>query len=204
MQILLQIVSETLLVFLLAGSAFAVLFGLGLVLRANWCLAANTAMSRWISTRRLLRALEQPRDLQRPLYRLHRVLGLLVVLGAAYTLLVLAGLRDLKPLARIFGGARHVLVLEVYFEAARWFLVGGNAFALAVGAILVIRPSLLKGVEAWANRHYSMRAFGKFMETMIYTPDTVVAAYPRACGAIIALAGLWVFASLAGILAARL
>jgi hypothetical protein len=204
MQTILQILADTLLIFLLLGSAFAAAFGLGLVFRAEWCLAFNTAMSRWVSTRRMIRTLERTRDTQRPLYRHHRVIGLAVALGAFYALLVLAGLHDLRPLAQAIGKAGRARVWEVYLDAGRWFLIVGNAFALGVGIALVVRPSLLKGLEAWANRHYSLRPFGKFMETMIYSPDALVAAYPRACGIVIAVAGAWVFANLLALAAARI
>ncbi|MGH8703908.1 MAG: hypothetical protein ACREUO_00660, partial [Burkholderiales bacterium] len=73
-----QIIHKSLVIFLLLGGTFALVLGVGLLLRADWCMRLNEAMSRWISTREALRPLEVPRDTQRVLYRHHRVLGLLV------------------------------------------------------------------------------------------------------------------------------
>ena len=94
---------------------------------------------------------------------------------------------------------RHVLVVREP-RVGRTFLLIGNTAALLVGIALVVRPSLLKGVETWANRSYSFRALGKFLEAMNYTPDRLVLAYPRVSGALITAGSVWIIASLAPVL----
>ena len=193
---MLLLLAKALLIFLLLGSAFGTVFGVGIAVRANWCVRMNELMSRWISTRLMLKPVEVPRDTQRALYRHHRLLGALVLAGAAYALAVLATLPDLRGLAVQLAKRSNPHVMEVYLRAGWAFLLVGNAAALLAGLALLLRPSLLKGVEAWANRSISLRSVGRFLETMNYAPDRLVQTYPRVAGTLIAVGSLWVAAHL--------
>jgi len=193
---MLLLLAKALLIFLLLGSAFGTVFGVGIAVRANWCVRMNELMSRWISTRLMLKPVEVPRDTQRALYRHHRLLGALVLAGAAYALAVLATLPDLRGLAVQLAKRSNPHVMEVYLRAGWAFLLVGNAAALLAGLALLLRPSLLKGVEAWANRSISLRSVGRFLETMNYAPDRLVQTYPRVAGTLIAAGSLWVAAHL--------
>ena len=193
---MLLLLAKALLIFLLLGSAFGAVFGVGIAVRASWCVRMNELMSRWISTRLMLKPVEVPRDTQRALYRHHRLLGALVLAGAAYALAVLATLPDLRGLAVQLAKRSNPHVMEVYLRAGWAFLLVGNAAALLAGLALLLRPSLLKGVEAWANRSISLRSVGRFLETMNYAPDRLVQTYPRVAGTRIAVGSLWVAAHL--------
>jgi hypothetical protein len=46
----------------------------------------------------------------------------------------------------------------ILIESLWLFLLLGNAVALGASLVVVFRPSLLKGVERWADRFYGMRS----------------------------------------------
>ena len=51
--------------------------------------------------------------------------------------------------------------------------------------VLVFRPSLLKGVESWADRYYSTRRSTESLDVMRYQPDDFVRSRPRIVGAVV-------------------
>jgi hypothetical protein len=107
-----------------------------------------------MSWRAWLARLDEPRDLKRTVYRAHRIAGLFLFAGALFTLDGLVFRSHPGVLARIFDGGADAVIEAVVAEALHLFLLIGNAFALAVGAVVVFRPSLLKGLERWADRTY--------------------------------------------------
>jgi hypothetical protein len=107
-----------------------------------------------MSFRAWLARLDEPRDVKRTLYRAHRIAGLLLFAGALFTLDRLWFHHGPEVLVRMFDGWGNAVVRSVMAEALHLFLTAGNALALAVGVVIVFRPSLLKGVEYWADRSY--------------------------------------------------
>jgi hypothetical protein len=106
---------------------------------------------RW---RAWLARLDEPRDVKRTVYRAHRVAGLILFAGALFTLDRLWFHYEPGVMARIFDGSGHGELRALLGEAAHLFLLGGNAIALAVSVLVIFRPSVLKGVEHWADRVY--------------------------------------------------
>ena len=180
------------------------LFGGGLGLVTGVALVANSAlvfrvserMNRWISTRQAMRPLEEPILLERAIYRSHRVIGTLLLAGALFTLYVLL-LRlkgpELVSLLRQFFGAPVALWIA---NSLRLFLIVVNVAAALIAIAMVFRPSLLKGLESWANRRYSGRQATRVWEIPRPGADPIVQAHPRLVGAILGLAGLYVLFTL--------
>jgi hypothetical protein len=110
-----------------------------------------------LSWRALLRRLDEPRDVKRALYRGHRIAGVALFGGALFALDRLWFAYEPGAVAGVLrswgkGELDAVLVDSVWF-----FLVAGNVGALAAALVMVIRPSLLKGLERWADRSYGER-----------------------------------------------
>ena len=82
------------------------------------------------------------------------------------------------------------------FETVRIFLVVGNVGALAAALVLVFRPSLLKGVETWADRSYGRPQTGEKLDAMHYQPDQFVRSRPRLVGMLVTLGSLYALVSL--------
>lgn len=190
-QFLEAIVLQTAYIVLLAGAALAVLLGILLLIDSARVLRWNASLSRWVSTRDAMRPLDAPHDIKRFVYRHHRILGVLVVAGAIYTLDVLTFGFQTGALARIFRGLANQNLLGMLLDTLRLFLITANLLAVAAGITLAFRPSLLKGVEAWADRSYSTRSDGR-MDDMRFQPDQWVSAHPKLAGTLAAAGGAFI------------
>jgi hypothetical protein len=183
-------------VLLLGGAALGLVIGVLLLVDSKRVMRWNDILNRWYSTRRAMRVLERPIDIKRPLYRWHRVCGVVIFAASLYTLDVLVFGYHTSALVRALRGAGDPALLSLVLECARLFLIAGNVAALLAATILVFRPSLLKGVEGWGDRQYSGRAATRFLDVMRYQPDDFVRGRPRLTGGLLALGSLYVLATL--------
>lgn len=183
-------------VLLIGGAVLGLVIGAMLLIDSARVIRWNYALNTWYSTRKGIRGLERPFDIKRPVYRWHRILGILVFAGAVYTLDALVYTFNTTALARIFRDLGSPALLTLVFEAARIALIVGNVAALLAAVVLVFRPSLLKGIEAWADRQYSARESTKPLEVMRYQPDEFVRARPKLIGTLIVLGSAYVLIAL--------
>lgn len=190
------IVGQTLFIVVLAGAALGLVIGLVLLVDSARVLRWNAALSRWISTREAAQRFDRPRDIKRFVYRAHRVIGVLVVAGALYSLDVLTFGFAPGALARAFRDLGGVGVLEVTFESMRLFLLLGNVAALGAGIVLCFRPSLLKGLELWADRTYATREHSAALDQMRFQPDLWVSSHPRLAGFLVLAGSAFILFSL--------
>jgi hypothetical protein len=110
-----------------------------------------------MSWRALLRRLDEPRDVKRAVYRGHRIVGLALFAGALYALDWLWFTYQPGTVARVLRSWGNGELDAVLLESLWLFLLGGNVAALAAALVVVFRPSLLKGLERWADRIYGAR-----------------------------------------------
>lgn len=195
-QFLEAIVLQTAYIVFLAGAALAVLLGILLLLDSPRVLRWNAVLSRWVSTRDAMRPLDEPRDIKRFVYRHHRILGVLVVAGALYSLDVLTFGFQTGALSRVFRGLANQSLLGILFDTLRLFLIAANLLAVVAGLALAFRPSLLKGIEAWADRSYSTPSDGR-MDEMRFQLDQWVSAHPKIAGTLVAAGGGFILLSFA-------
>lgn len=191
-----QTLGPVLYVLLLAGAALGLVVGVMLLVDSARLLRWNSALNRWYSTRQAMRVLEEPHDIKRTLYRWHRLLGVVLLAGALYTLDVLAFDYRSGALGHVFRNLGNPGLLALVFEAVRIALIVGNVAALAAAIILVFRPSLLRGLEAWGDRYYTARTSTKPLEVMRYGPDDFVRARPKIVGLLVTLGSLYVLVNL--------
>ena len=194
--LLVSVLGQALYILLLLGVALGLLVGILLLIDSQRVLRWNAYLNRWISTGESLRVLDQPHDLKRIVYRRHRIVGVVVLAAALYALDVLVFNIQTRPLVRIFRDLANPGTLELFAEAVRLFLVAGNALAILAGIILVFRPSLFKGVEAWTDRQYSPRLSSQNLDEPRYQPDEFVRAHLRLAGIVAAGGSLFVLLSL--------
>jgi hypothetical protein len=109
-----------------------------------------------MSWRTLLQRLDEPRDVKRAVYRVHRLAGMALFAGALYTLDRLWFSYE-RVLARVIHGWGKPGLQGVLVESLWLFLLIGNAVALVASLVVVFRPSLLKGLERWGDRFYGSR-----------------------------------------------
>jgi hypothetical protein len=100
------------------------------------------------------------------------------------------------PLLRALRPLGNPTALALFVDSTRVFLVSGNIAALVAGVILCFRPSLLKGVESWADRQYSTPLPNKSLDEPNYRPDAFVRDHPKLVGALVAAGSVFILASL--------
>lgn len=193
---LVGIAGQTIVFALVGGAALGVLIGLLLLVDSPRVLRWNECLSRWISTREATAPLDASHDIKRYVYRTHRVVGLLVVAGALFALDVLTFGFQSGAVVRAFRGLGNQGMLGVAVDAARAFLILGNLAALAAGVVLCFRPSLLKGIEGWADRTYATRAASPALDRMHFEPDRWVARHPRTAGVLVLAGSAFILFSL--------
>lgn len=196
LEFLIEIVGPMLYVGLLIGSGLAVLFGILLLLDSPRALRWNVYLRHWISTEGASRAMDEPRDVKRLVYRWHRIAGLLVVAGALYALAELTLNHQMGALARMLRDVDHPSLYALIADGLRLFLIVGNVGALAVGLVLCFRPSLLKGLEAWADRSYTVPLSSERLDEMRLQPDQLAGAHPKLMGVVAAGAGAYILLNL--------
>jgi hypothetical protein len=190
------IVGQTLFIVVLAGAALGLVIGLLLLVDTARALRWNAVLSRWVSTREAAQRFDRPRDIKRFVYSAHRVIGVLVVAGSLYCLDVLTFGFAPGALARALRDLGGVGVLEVTFESMRLFLLLGNVAALGAGLVLCFRPSLLKGLERWADRTYAAREHSAKLDEMRFQPDLWVSSHPRLAGCVVLAGSAFILFSL--------
>lgn len=194
------IVQQTIFIFLLIGSAFALVAGLLLLLDSERAFRIGERLNRWVSTRAVLRPLEEQRSIARPLYRMHRLVGTLICAGALYALIVLGTPYGEAAIAKTLSGIGPQRFASWVSESLRIVLLVGNFGALLFGIVFTVRPSALKGLEAWADRRISARQATKPLEEVRLTTDRFVRAHPRFSGWVITLGSLYVLVNLSFVL----
>jgi hypothetical protein len=195
-EFLIGIVGQALLTAIVLGALLGLAVGVLLLLDTARVLRWNERLSRWISTREAAQRFDRPRDIKRFVYRAHRVIGVLVVAGSLYCLDVLTFGFAPGALARAFRDLGSVGLLEMTFESARLFLLVGNVAALAAGIVLCFRPSLLKGIELWADRTYAAREHSAVLDQMHFQPDLWVSRHPQLTGGLVLAGSAFILFSL--------
>ena len=187
-----KIIWQTFLWVALLGGVAGLLMGIALIFRSSLVARVSARMNVWISTRQAMRPLEAPIDIERVVYRWHRVIGAALLAGALFTLYI-AVMRFHGPeMSFVFGKFVRPELAKVVGQSLRIFLIVANIAALIIAAIVILRPSALKPLELWANRQYSSRQATKAWEIPRNLVDPFVQANPRLIGTILAIASLCV------------
>src|SRR5258706_11575708 len=144
-------------------------------------------MNRWVSTRAALRPLEEQRSISRPLYRMHRLVGALICAGALYALIVLGTPYGEMAITKTLSGIGPQRFASFVSESLRIVLLVGNFAALVFGLVFIVRPSALKGVEAWADRQISGRRATKPLEEVRLSTDRFAREHPTLVGTVVVI-----------------
>src|SRR5260221_150144 len=136
-----QIVNQSIYICVLVGAAFALVAGLMLLIDSKRALRIAEHMDRWVSTRAALRPLEEHHSIARPLYRMHRLFGLLICAGALYALVILGmpgGGAAITSSLSTLGSAHFSAWVS---ESLRIILLAGYAARFVFGGMVLDRPS---------------------------------------------------------------
>ncbi len=192
-----DIVFDTSMLFLTGGALVALIIGVWMVVHANSLFNLNNYLNRWYSTRQMSRPLTKPIQAEPFIYKYHKSIGAFILIGSGYVFYQLAIRSEISTVQRLLLGPEYQThSLNWVVSAVLLALMIGSIATFIVGAYLFIRPSLLKGVEAWGNRWMTMRKSTKFLDIMREGPEPFIVNHPRAVGGIIVAGSLYILAML--------
>lgn len=184
---------RALAVFLLIGALSGAMLGLLLIFNSPLIQSVNRVANRWISTRHFEHLLDHSINLERWFHRYHKAAGMFIVLGALYILVffgfqfdkatALQGLRTVLP-AALLGGLLDALVLASLF---------GASVAMCIGLFYWLRPSLLRSIEAGANRWISLRPVTEALDVPHNLVESYVERHSRRIGWLILVGSVYLF-----------
>ena len=194
------IVHQTIFIFLLIGAAVGLIAGVMLLLDSAKAFRISNQLNRWVSSRAAMRPLEEHYSVSRPLYRMHRLVGMLICAGALYSMVVLGSPYGEAAITKSLSGLGPTQFASWISESLRIFLLVGNLGAFLFGLVFIVRPSALRGLEAWADRRISARKATKPLEELHVQPDQFTREHPRLVGSVVLLGSLYVLANLGFVL----
>ncbi|MFN7085115.1 MAG: hypothetical protein ACK4N4_00640 [Burkholderiales bacterium] len=179
---------------LLLGCVASLAYGVWLLLQPEQALRFNRRVSAWVSTEKVVQTLDQPHSIERIVYRYHRIYGALLLAGGLFTLYVMAAGRWSRDVRSALGlGEWSWLVGDV--TSALMVIIG--ILATALGIVIVIRPSLLRGIEARLNRWIATDQDLQPLDSVHDAPDRFAARHARAVAVLIVAGSLYVLVALA-------
>lgn len=152
-------------------------------------------LDRWHSLRSTLGPLDKPHYTERRIYRHHHLFGALIVAGAGYTLLRLAGI-DIHAIPALLPAHWDEALRSLLAANFYWFLLLANLATLGVGLVVYFRPSLLRPLETRSNRWLSTRQAMKPLDTYHTSLNIALWRRPRRVGAFLLIGSLYLWAVL--------
>ncbi|OGT81660.1 MAG: hypothetical protein A3I13_01805 [Gammaproteobacteria bacterium RIFCSPLOWO2_02_FULL_47_50] len=170
-----------------------VIIGIVFTLAPQWASATGNKLNHWISTKPFFDALDNPRYQERWIYRHHRLSGVIIISAVCYVLFTFVFVTGIESaVVRLVGLAGSDFTRWLY-EQLFYIFLGASVLALIFGCIMLIRPSLLKNLEAKSNRWIGTSEKLDILDSRIGTDRFV--GNPRLFGLFVILGGLYMMAS---------
>lgn len=177
---------QALLVSLTLGLVFSACVGVALLLRPGAMMRLHHRWSRWVDTNAWFAHLDRMLwNLEPRIYRHHRIAGTLLAAAAAYVLWQWAFAYDREHALRVLAPRLQGLGLDWLAIGLEWVVVLVHAGALLLGAVIVVRPSLLKGLERAANQWHKHGDWVEALDRPRDVADRWFALHPRLLGLIV-------------------
>jgi hypothetical protein len=183
--------------FFLVWSLIGVAVGAGLIVSSARMFRLFRVMNHYVSTRHALKPLAIPHDVGQSVRKHRRLIGTFFVLGAAYCIYAMLAWFHSSVIVAALHLSLPKAFVAMILESVRWSLIVFSVMAIVVGGMLIFFPDALARLEALANRWVSVRRLTLGADTMHLSLDRLVEAFPRAAGAIIVVAALFVAANAA-------
>jgi len=183
-------------IILAISGAFGVAAGAGLLLMPLRIPEGQSQLRQWLLVRDLVALLNRYRRIEPFLYRRHHIFGVAVIAGASILLAFLGKLH-----MHLFATGASVPLPGIRLAMlAAWVLA---ILTLAIGIIIVIRPSALKGIEALSNRWIEpFPASARMLVPADKGISRLILRFPKRIGMLLLLAGttcLWAAARVTGV-----
>ena len=186
------------LLLLISGGVAGLFAGAALVLRPAWLLSASKLGGLWIATRKMSSLLERMFRIDHWLYRHHKASGTLLLAGAISLIFFFTARFDKHPVLKSFSIRYDIppVFTEVLVDSAVFCILLGAVFALIVSLFILIRPSMLKGLEQGANQWISLRRALKPLESLRNGVDEYTFQNAQMTGVLLLVGSLYVLAGL--------
>ena len=172
--------------------------GLWMLISPQQFLKTGMLLSKWVGTEGYFTSLDKPHYQERVFYKHHRVVGGMIVLGAAYTLAVLLKV-DMETIRPNLFNRNFSNVTDWLYSAAHFLIVGGNILAIVFGIVMFTRPSMLKNLEERMNKWIPTEEKLKKLDEIHNMPANILPGKPRLWGLIVILCGLYIVISTWGL-----
>jgi hypothetical protein len=180
-------------IFLLIGALLGVALGLMLIFWPRILARVNSVMNYWVSTRHIDRMLDRSISIELWVYKHHRTLGILIILGAGYMLVYFGFLFDKAATLQLLNRYAPATLLDGLLNAVVISSLSGAVVAMLAGFILWFRPGLLRDIEADANKWVSSRRATKVLDVQHDQVDRYVARHARQVGWLLLLCSIYLF-----------
>lgn len=187
---------QTLAIFLLVGAAMGVTLSLLLIFKPHLAARLNRAANRWISTQHVNNLLDRSMNIEHWFYRHHRVLGVLIIIGACYILVYFGLLFDRAATLPRLSGYMHPVLLEILLDTLVLASLTGGAVALFVGLFLWLRPSMLRGIEESANKWVCTDCAARMLDAPRDQVEQLVAAHAKRVGWPLLMGSIYLFVAM--------
>jgi hypothetical protein len=187
LEILRQIVLHSFLILVVIGACMSAAIGLGLLFAPQRFARINAFWSRWIDTRKFESAMDRPRWTERFFYRHHRLVGIVMSIASWFVLYHFL----LTP------NIRHRVAMVTtdvagLLDAGVSIVVIGGVWGATIGLILVFKPSLIRDIEASANKWISTDKVGQKVNEVHMRIDLIVLHHRKTFGVIMIAAAAMV------------
>lgn len=180
-------------IFLLIGALLGVALGLLLIFWPRILPRVNSIANYWISMRHIDRLLDRSISIELWVYKHHRALGVLIILGASYMLVYFGFLFDKATALQLLSRYAPAKLLDGLLNFVVITSLTGAVVALLAGFVLWFRPSLLQAIEADANKWVSSRRATKVLDVQHGQVDLYVARHARQVGWLLLLCSIYLF-----------
>ncbi len=187
MTIVQDILLRFLLILLCVGSVAGVLVGVGMLFKPERVTFWNQYFSRWIGAGKVTEQLDRPRWIERYFYRYHRLVGTSLLVGAIFILYTFLFSYNVRRISAVMPYGNWGL-----WDAFIGLLLIGGVLAALVGAIVLIRPSMLREIEKSSNRWIATEPMAKLFDAMHHSFDLRVLRYRKPLGVMMALGGVYI------------
>lgn len=168
------------------------LIGIIFIVKPGVLVQSSRKLNRWISTSGFFDALDRPRQVERIVYRYHRWFGFIILVAAGYCLYIFLMNMDMQRMIRILPVVGNPGFSEWLYEMLYYILISANTLALVAGLIMLIRPSLLKNLEAISNRWIASDKWMKPLDQPHSIPEHILPGNIRLFGLIVLIGGLYI------------
>ena len=154
---------------------------------------AGRRLNRWVSTDQFFSTLDRPQGSERFFYRYHILSGASLALASLYIFIAFMTGIDRGYVLKIFASA----TANEWLTASIVFLC--RAFSVIIfftGLVIMFRPSLLKHLESWSNKWFSVDSSLKRLDLELKAPDRVFGQQPRLMGLLVTIGSIYILIQL--------